>query len=66
MRYGLTVENLLKAGITNQGNAVNANGDFKANTHSLQDLAIQLSIPLSPEECELLAIILGLVMPVFP
>ena len=54
MLYGFTVENLLKAGIANQGRAVNANGDFKVNTHSLQGLAIQLSIPLSPEESELL------------
>jgi len=54
MLYGFAVENLLKAGITNQGNAVNTNGDFKVNKHSLQDFAIQLSIPLSPEESELL------------
>jgi len=54
MLYGFTVENLLKAGIAHRGNAAKANGNFKLNSHELEDLAIQLAIPLSPEECELL------------
>jgi hypothetical protein len=54
MLYGFVIENLLKGALAAKGGAANSKGNFDLKSHALEDLALKLSIPLSPEECELL------------
>lgn len=54
MLYGLTIENLLKAGLAAKGCAVGANGNFKLKVHNLQALTSELSLAVSQAEAELL------------
>jgi len=52
MLYGLTVENLLKAGLVIKGVAIKANGNFGLKTHNLHSLASEFGLLLLPEELE--------------
>jgi hypothetical protein len=54
MLYGLTVENLLKAGLAAQGKAAAPNGNFGQKSHDLQSLAAAFGLVLLPQEAELL------------
>ena len=54
MLYGITVENLLKAGLAAKGLAVAPNGNFGQKSHDLQSLAAAFGLVLLPQEAELL------------
>lgn len=53
MLYGLTMENLLKAGLAAKGVAALPNGNFGQKTHDLQALAQDFGLTLTSAEAEL-------------
>jgi hypothetical protein len=54
MLYGLTIENLLKAGLAAKGLAISSKGNFGQKSHNLQSLSADFGLALLPEEAELL------------
>ena len=54
MLYGLTMENLLKAGLVVKGVAASPNGNFNQKSHDLHALARDFGLVLSFAETELL------------
>ena len=52
MLYGLTIENLLKAGLVVKGVGVKPNGNFGLKSHELLSLSKELGLSFSPDERE--------------